>query len=141
LDRAKGVWQELGYLLPFPPMAGDMMDGGQADRNEYQDRPDRGCEGFLQRYPGDERGHGSRMDHDICDRRANHTADQHRDRGRGGAPVPDISVEVDNIDEVHQRTVVAGFRIEYGPTNESWGVRRFYVRDPFGRLVNILAHV
>ncbi|RVB32138.1 glyoxalase, partial [Mesorhizobium sp. M7A.F.Ca.CA.004.05.1.1] len=21
-----------------------------------------------------------------------------------------------------------------------WGVRRFYVRDPFGRLVNILSH-
>jgi all-trans-8'-apo-beta-carotenal 15,15'-oxygenase len=30
--------------------------------------------------------------------------------------------------------------IEYGPTREPWGVRRFYVRDPFGRLLNILAH-
>ncbi len=27
----------------------------------------------------------------------------------------------------------AGFAIEYGPTDEPWGVRRFYVRDPFGR--------
>jgi catechol 2,3-dioxygenase-like lactoylglutathione lyase family enzyme len=34
----------------------------------------------------------------------------------------------------------AGFLIEYGPANEPWGVRRFYVRDPFGRLVNILSH-
>lgn len=24
---------------------------------------------------------------------------------------------------------------------EPWGVRRFYVRDPFGKLVNILQHV
>jgi catechol 2,3-dioxygenase-like lactoylglutathione lyase family enzyme len=61
----------------------------------------------------------------------------------GGAEtaVPDISVEVDNIDEVHQRAVAAGLRIEYGLTIEPWGVRRFYVRDPFGRLVNILAHI
>ena len=34
----------------------------------------------------------------------------------------------------------AGFPIEYGPADEPWGVRRFYVRDPFGKLVNILAH-
>ena len=58
-----------------------------------------------------------------------------------GAPVPDISVEVDNIGEVHQRAVAAVFKIESGPTTESWGVRRFYVWDPFGRLVNILAHI
>ena len=30
--------------------------------------------------------------------------------------------------------------IEYGPADEPWGVRRFYVRDPFGRLINILMH-
>ena len=61
--------------------------------------------------------------------------------GGAGTPVPDISIQVDNIDEVHQRAVAAGLRIEYGPTTESWSVRRFYVRDPFGRLVNILAHI
>jgi len=27
---------------------------------------------------------------------------------------------------------------EYGPADEPWGVRRFYCRDPFGKLVNIL---
>ncbi|HWT72019.1 MAG TPA: glyoxalase, partial [Oxalicibacterium sp.] len=27
-----------------------------------------------------------------------------------------------------------------GPVSESWGVRRFYVRDPIGKLVNILQH-
>ena len=26
------------------------------------------------------------------------------------------------------------------PTDEPWGVRRFYARDPFGRLINILSH-
>ena len=57
-----------------------------------------------------------------------------------GTPVPDFSIEVDNLDEVYQRALAAGSVIEYGPTREPWGVRRFYVRDPFGRLLNILAH-
>ena len=45
------------------------------------------------------------------------------------------------LDEVFNRLVAGGHAIEYGPVTEPWGVRRFYVRDPFGRLVNILAHV
>ena len=61
--------------------------------------------------------------------------------GGEGTPVPDISVEVDNVDEVYQRAMAEGFRIEHGPATEPWGVRRFYVRDPFGRLVNILTHL
>jgi Glyoxalase/Bleomycin resistance protein/Dioxygenase superfamily len=54
--------------------------------------------------------------------------------------VPDISIEVDELNGVHQRMQAAGFRIEYGPVTEPWGVTRFYVRDPFGRLVNVLEH-
>jgi hypothetical protein len=34
----------------------------------------------------------------------------------------------------------ANIPIEYGPTSEPWGVRRFFVRDPFGKLINILVH-
>jgi catechol 2,3-dioxygenase-like lactoylglutathione lyase family enzyme len=60
--------------------------------------------------------------------------------GGSGTPVPDISIEVDNLDEVCARVQAAGFLIEYGPVEEPWGVSRFFVRDPFGRLVNILAH-
>ncbi|UIF86511.1 VOC family protein [Cupriavidus sp. UYPR2.512] len=60
--------------------------------------------------------------------------------GGGGTPVPDLSIEVDDVDEAHRRMVAAGFAIEYGPVDEPWGVRRFYVRDPYGRLVNILMH-
>ena len=60
--------------------------------------------------------------------------------GGSGTPVPDLSIEVDDLDEVHRRVIAAGLPIEYGPASEPWGVRRFYVRDPFGRLVNILAH-
>ena len=60
--------------------------------------------------------------------------------GGSGTPVPDLSVEVDNLDEVYGRLQAAGIPIEYGPADEPWGVRRFYVRDPFGRLVNLLSH-
>ena len=60
--------------------------------------------------------------------------------GGSGTSVPDISIEVDDIEEVLRRVAVAGLHIEYGPAQELWGVRRFYIRDPFGRLVNVLAH-
>ena len=38
------------------------------------------------------------------------------------------------------RVKTAKIPIEYGPVVEPWGVRRFFVRDPFGKLVNILTH-
>ena len=60
--------------------------------------------------------------------------------GGSGTAVPDLSIEVDNLDEVHRRVSGAGIAVEYGPVREPWGVRRFYVRDPFGRLLNILSH-
>ena len=86
-------------------------------------------------------GAASRVDRHIRERPQIYTTDQHRCRGWEGTPVPDISVEIDNIDEACQRAMAEGFRIEYGPATEAWGVRRFYVRDPFGRLVNILTHL
>ncbi|MET2830086.1 VOC family protein [Mesorhizobium shangrilense] len=60
--------------------------------------------------------------------------------GGSGTPVPDLSIEVDDVDAALQGMKQAGFAIEYGPADEPWGVRRFYVRDPLGRLVNILSH-
>ena len=60
--------------------------------------------------------------------------------GGSGTPVPDLSIEVDDLAQVHQRVVAAGLRVEYGPVTEPWGVRRFFVRDPCGRLLNILTH-
>ena len=62
------------------------------------------------------------------------------EQGGSGTPVPDLSIEVDDVDAALAGMKEAGFSIEYGPADEPWGVRRFYVRDPFGRLVNILSH-
>jgi catechol 2,3-dioxygenase-like lactoylglutathione lyase family enzyme len=60
--------------------------------------------------------------------------------GGSGTPVPELSIEVDDIEEALRRIRAAMLPIEYGPADEPWGVRRFYVRDPFGKLVNVLAH-
>jgi catechol 2,3-dioxygenase-like lactoylglutathione lyase family enzyme len=60
--------------------------------------------------------------------------------GGSRTPVPDLSIEVDDLSDIHRKMQAAGFEIEYGPVAEPWGVTRFYVRDPFGRLVNILVH-
>lgn len=60
--------------------------------------------------------------------------------GGSGTAVPNISIEVDDLDEALNRVREANIPIEYGPASEPWGVRRFYVRDPFGLLVNILQH-
>lgn len=60
--------------------------------------------------------------------------------GGSGTAVPDLSIEVDDLDEALRRARASGIAIEYGPVVEPWGVRRFYVRDPFGRLINILQH-
>jgi catechol 2,3-dioxygenase-like lactoylglutathione lyase family enzyme len=60
--------------------------------------------------------------------------------GGSGVAVPDLSVEVDDFDQVHRRVVAAGLPIEYGPVSEKWDVRRFIVRDPFGRRINIVTH-
>lgn len=60
--------------------------------------------------------------------------------GGSGTPVPDISIEVDDVDAVHEKARAAGAEIVYPITDEPWHVRRFYVRDPAGKILNILQH-
>ena len=60
--------------------------------------------------------------------------------GGSGAPVPAVSIEVDDLDEALRRVRESGAAVEYGPATEPWGVRRFFARDPAGRLVNVLSH-
>ena len=62
------------------------------------------------------------------------------DQGGSGTEVPDISIEVDDVDEAYRRTRVGGFQIVYPLTDEPWGVRRFYTRDLCGKLINVMAH-
>ncbi|SLN77177.1 VOC family protein [Oceanibacterium hippocampi] len=61
--------------------------------------------------------------------------------GGSGTAVPVLSIEVDDVDEVHARARSGGWEIVYDLVDEPWGVRRFYVRDPFGNVVNVLSHL
>ncbi|WP_330228600.1 VOC family protein [Nocardia sp. NBC_00508] len=55
-------------------------------------------------------------------------------------PQPDMSVEVDDVDAVHGAMTAAGADIVYPLRDEPWGVRRFFVRDPSGTIVNVVTH-
>ena len=54
--------------------------------------------------------------------------------------VPTMSVEVDDVDAAYEAAVDSGAEIVHALTDEPWGVRRFFVRDPAGHVVNVLAH-
>ena len=57
------------------------------------------------------------------------------------APVrPDVSVEVDDVEAAYAAAQRLGCEIVHPLTEEPWGVRRFFVRDPNGRVLNILTH-
>ncbi|MEU8781822.1 VOC family protein [Streptomyces sp. NPDC048637] len=57
------------------------------------------------------------------------------------APVtPDMSIEVDDVDAAYAAVLAAGAQIVRPLQNEEWGVRRFFVKDPNGRVVNVLGH-
>jgi catechol 2,3-dioxygenase-like lactoylglutathione lyase family enzyme len=62
-------------------------------------------------------------------------------QGGSGTPVPVLSIEVDDVDTIYRRARDAGLNIRYELTDEPWGVRRFYVCDPFGNVINILSHL
>ncbi|QOV38074.1 VOC family protein [Streptomyces ferrugineus] len=54
--------------------------------------------------------------------------------------VPDLSVEVEDVDAVYAQVVASGAEVVREIRDEEWGVRRFFVRDPGGRVVNVLSH-
>jgi catechol 2,3-dioxygenase-like lactoylglutathione lyase family enzyme len=51
-----------------------------------------------------------------------------------------ISIEVENVDEVHAKAVERGVTISYPLTDEPWGVRRFFMVDPNGVTLNVMCH-
>ncbi|TMN18775.1 glyoxalase [Pseudoxanthomonas sp. X-1] len=61
--------------------------------------------------------------------------------GGSGAPVPQLSIEVDDVAGAYARVQALGAPVAYPLTDEPWGVRRFFVRDPAGHLLNVLAHL
>jgi catechol 2,3-dioxygenase-like lactoylglutathione lyase family enzyme len=57
--------------------------------------------------------------------------------------LPDMGIDVDSreaVDAAHAEAVRAGHEVVYGPVDEPWGVRRFFVRDPNGVVISVLSH-
>jgi predicted enzyme related to lactoylglutathione lyase len=52
----------------------------------------------------------------------------------------EVSIEVDDVDAVYDRACAAGAEIVYPLTHEEWGLRRFFVRDPNGTVINVTEH-
>lgn len=55
-------------------------------------------------------------------------------------PNPNISMEVEDVDAVHAKASALGLPIVYPLTTEPWGVRRFFVTDPNGVVINVMSH-
>lgn len=53
---------------------------------------------------------------------------------------PDLSLDVEDVDLAHARALELGLEIVHPLTDEPWGVRRFFVRDEGGNVVNVLSH-
>lgn len=59
-------------------------------------------------------------------------------------PQPRFGVDVGEpaaVDAAHALAVRRGLRVVYPLTDEPWGVRRFFVEDPGGTVINVLAHL
>jgi predicted enzyme related to lactoylglutathione lyase len=54
--------------------------------------------------------------------------------------VPAASIEVEDVDAAYASAQRLGCEIVHPLTDEPWGVRRFFVRDPSGHVLNILSH-
>lgn len=53
---------------------------------------------------------------------------------------PYLSIEVEDVDAVHAAAVSRGYEVVHPLTDEPWGVRRFFVVEPGGLVLNILGH-
>lgn len=55
-------------------------------------------------------------------------------------PNPQVSIEVEDVNAVHDKAAELGLKIVYPLTDEPWGVRRFFVADPNGVIINMMSH-
>jgi uncharacterized glyoxalase superfamily protein PhnB len=53
---------------------------------------------------------------------------------------PNLTIEVDDVDAVHAAALKRGAEIVHPLTDEPWGVRRFFIRDPGGAFVIVMGH-
>jgi uncharacterized glyoxalase superfamily protein PhnB len=62
-------------------------------------------------------------------------------RQDASAPVvPQITIEIVDVDAVHAEAVRRRLELVHPLTDEPWGVRRFFVKDPNGVVLNVASH-
>ena len=61
-------------------------------------------------------------------------------QGGGDAPIPHLTLEVDDFEATLARLDQMGIDHLYGPVVEPWGVRRVMVADPEGTILNVMEH-
>src|SRR5437867_8968494 len=61
---------------------------------------------------------------------------------RDGSPrlLPQVTIEVADVDAVYNQAVRRGARVLFPPTDESWGVRRCFLFDPNDVVINVMSH-
>lgn len=62
-------------------------------------------------------------------------------KGHASATEPNMTIEVEDVDAVHAQAAQRGVQIVYPLTDEPWGVRRFFVVDPDGTIINVMSHI
>ncbi len=65
---------------------------------------------------------------------------QYDENGRLDNSAAFLSIEVSDVDALYERAKNLNCDIVYPITDEPWGVRRFFVKDPNGATINLLAH-
>jgi catechol 2,3-dioxygenase-like lactoylglutathione lyase family enzyme len=59
-------------------------------------------------------------------------------------PQPRFGIDLGHpraVDAAHGAALRRGMRVVYPIRDEPWGVRRFFVEDPGGTIINVLAHL
>jgi catechol 2,3-dioxygenase-like lactoylglutathione lyase family enzyme len=53
----------------------------------------------------------------------------------------DVSIEVLDVDAAYETAQAEGLEVVRDLRDEPWGIRRFFLRDPSGRTINLASHI
>ena len=51
-----------------------------------------------------------------------------------------MTIKVDDVDAAYEQARQRGYEIVHPITDETWGIRRFFVRSPDGHVINVARH-
>ncbi len=58
---------------------------------------------------------------------------------RAHSDTPLLTVEIPDVEDAHAKAIARGLDVVLPLRDEEWGVRRFFVRDPDGRVINVMS--